>query len=220
MAEQVRDSVEVALDLDEKGVYSHIAHESAEDIIRIISSLDAERARNKGEVIYYEDDWDELIRQRIAKGKRHTAFDFYNPMLLDIWENKVYEAKKIKRIVKIAYFVFGIIILITGIGTLATGIPWIIIGVAYLPLLFYMKDYQKNRLDLIYYELSQFFIDEMGELVKRYALNPTGYKFKIFNYDYFGISTKKIRNQRYAIVSLDGERQLLNMTSSNHSIEG
>ncbi len=44
----VKDSVEAALDLDEKSVYSHIAHESAEDIIRIISSIDAERARLRG----------------------------------------------------------------------------------------------------------------------------------------------------------------------------
>lgn len=93
----VKDSVEAALDLDEKSVYSHIAHESAEDIIRIISSIDAERARLRGEVIYYTDDWDDLIRQRIAKGKRHTAFDFYNPALLDIWEAKVKKVKTLKK---------------------------------------------------------------------------------------------------------------------------
>ncbi|WP_461867092.1 hypothetical protein [Thermococcus sp.] len=220
MAERVKDSVEVALDLDEKEVYSHIAHESAEDIIRIISSLDAERAKNKGEVIYYEDDWDDLIRRRIEKGKRHTAFDFYNPLLLDIWENKVYEAKKIKKMAQVAYFIIGLIVILTGIGTMVTGIPWIIIGVAYLPLLIYIRNYQRNRLDLIYYELSQFFIDEMRELVERYALEPSHYKFKIFNYDYFGILTKKIGNQRYAIVSSNKDKQLLNTSSYNHSVEG
>lgn len=97
----VKDSVEAALDLDEKSVYSHIAHESAEDIIRIISSIDAERARLRGEVIYYTDDWDDLIRQRIAKGKRHTAFDFYNPALLDIWEAKVKKVKTLKKAEKL-----------------------------------------------------------------------------------------------------------------------
>ncbi|RLF91950.1 hypothetical protein DRN82_01165, partial [Thermococci archaeon] len=91
---KVKDSVEVALELDEKSVYSHIAHESAEDIIRIISAIDAERARLRGIEVYYQDDWDELIRERIRKGKRHTAFDFYNPELLEVWEEKVKEAKR------------------------------------------------------------------------------------------------------------------------------
>lgn len=220
MAEQVKDSVEVALELDEKEVYSHIAHESAEDIMRIISSIDAERARNKGEVIYYEDDWDDLIRQRIQKGKRHTAFDFYNPMLLDIWEKKVYEAKRIKKIVGITWGVIGAIILLTGIATAITGIPWIVLGLAYLPLMLYARSYRREKLDLIYYELSQFFIDEMKELLEKHALDPYRYRFKIFNYDYFGILTGKMGSHKYAVVSLNKDEQLLNTTSSNHSAEG
>ena len=215
MAERIKDSVEVALDLDEKEVYSHIAHESAEDIMRIISSLDAERARNRGEVIYYEDDWDDLIRQRIQKGKRHTAFDFYNPMLLDIWENKVYEAKRIKRTVRAVYAIVGAMVLLTGAATALTGIPWITLGLAYLPVVLYARNYQRNRLDLIYYELSQFFIDEMKELIEKHSLDPSIYRFKIFNYDYFGILTRKIGGSRYAIVSAGPQEQPLNTSSSN-----
>ncbi|RKX46699.1 MAG: hypothetical protein DRP38_07445, partial [Thermotogae bacterium] len=111
----MKDSVEVALELNEKEVYSHIAKESAEDMIRIISSIDAERAKNRGEVIYYEDDWDDLIKQRIAKGKRHTAFDFYNPSLLTIWENKVKDMKRIKNTFKLALAFIGASIAL-GIG--------------------------------------------------------------------------------------------------------
>ncbi|GAB6100916.1 hypothetical protein JCM16138_01390 [Thermococcus atlanticus] len=216
MADAIKDSVEVALELDEKEVYSHIAHESAEDMIRIISSIDAERARNKGEVIYYEDDWDDLIRQRIQKGKRHTAFDFYNPMLLDIWEKKVYEAKRIKRIVGITWGVIGAIIVLTGIATAITGVPWIVLGLAYIPLMLYARSYRREKLDLIYYELSQFFIDEMRELLDKHGLDPYRYGFKIFNYDYFGILTRKIGGQRYAVIS---RGQPLNTSPSNNNAE-
>lgn len=176
MTEPVRDSVEVALELDEKEVYSHIAHESAEDIVRIISSLDAERARlHGGEVIYYRDDWDDLIRERIAKGgKRHTAFDFYNPALLDIWERKVREIKKARLREKMAYASIAVFIILTVIATALLRQPYVILGLAVLPAVFLIWSLTREKLDLIYYELTQFFIDELRELVEKHSLRPRG----------------------------------------------
>ncbi len=200
MTEPVKDSVEAALDLDEKEVYSHIAHESAEDIIRIISSLDAERAKVHGEVIYYRDDWDELIRQRIARGKRHTAFDFYNPSLLDIWEDKVHEAKRIKRITGAAYVVLAAIIGITALVSIVTGEAYFIPGVALLPLAVFVREYSKDKLDVIYYELTQFFIDELKAIIEKHNLNPESYRFKLFSGDYFGVSIRKSGTGIYAVI--------------------
>ncbi|NJE85584.1 hypothetical protein E3E23_07070 [Thermococcus sp. CX2] len=203
MTEPIKDSVEVALELDEKEVYSHIAHESAEDIIRIISSLDAERAKIHGEVIYYQDDWDDLIRKRIAKGKRHTAFDFYNPALLDIWEGKVKEAKRIKNAEKASYAVIGGAIAATIVASVLFSQPYFIIGLALLPALLFIRDYTKEKLDLMYYELTQFFIDELDELVRKHSLPPERYKFKIFSGDYFGVATKKIGTSLFAVVKAE-----------------
>ncbi len=200
MAEPVEDSVEAALDLDEKEVYSHIAHESAEDIIRIISSLDAERAKVHGEVIYYRDDWDDLIRQRIARGKRHTAFDFYNPSLLDIWEDKVHEAKRIKRITGVAYAVLATIIGTTALASVITGEAYIIPGIALLPLAVFVREYSKDKLDVIYYELTQFFIDELKAIIEKHDLNPESYRFKLFSGDYFGVSIRKSGAGIYAVI--------------------
>jgi len=191
MGEPVRDSVEAALELDEKEVYAHIAHESAEDIVRIISSLDAERAKLHGEVIYYRDDWDDLIRERLAKGKRHTAFDFYNPALFEIWERKVKEAKGIKSMEKLAYAVFGALIIVAALASMVTGTPYIIPVLAAAPLLIFIRDKTRERLDLIYYELTQFFIDELAELLRKYSLPPERYRFKIFSGGYFGVALEK-----------------------------
>ncbi|WP_457741970.1 hypothetical protein [Thermococcus sp.] len=197
---EVRDSVEVALELDEKSVYSHIAHESAEDIIRIISSLDAERARLRGEVIYYKDDWDMLIRERIAKGKRHTAFDFYNPALLDIWEEKVKESKRVKRLGQIAVWSIIGVVAVTALLSVLSGIPFLLIGLALLPLILYIRERTKSRLDLIYYELTQFFIDELREIVHKHALNPEKYRFKLFSNDYFDVETRRMPSGIFAVV--------------------
>ncbi|ASJ06431.1 hypothetical protein [Thermococcus pacificus] len=203
MTDPVRDSVEVALDLDEKEVYSHIAHESAEDIIRIISSLDAERAKLHGEVIYYRDDWDDLIRERIAKGKRHTAFDFYNPALLDIWEAKVQEIKEIRKRERLGYTALGIVIAAAGAISVFTGQPYVLLGLALLPLAVLLHDRAKERFDLIYYELTQLFIDELRNLVGGHGLQPEHYKFKIFSGDYFGIETKKLGTGLFAVVKVE-----------------
>ncbi|WP_342765104.1 hypothetical protein [Thermococcus sp.] len=198
--ENIKDSVEVALELDEKSVYSHIAHESAEDIIRIISSLDAERAKLRGEVIYYTDDWDALIRERMAKGKRHTAFDFYNPALLDIWEEKVKLGKKLKRLERLSYAVLGGIVGLTGLATVLTGTPLILLGFAILPLVVAVRDRVKSSLDLLYYELTQFFIDELRTIVTKHGLTPEKYKFKLFTGGYFGVETKRTPSGIFAVV--------------------
>ncbi|ASJ03311.1 hypothetical protein A3L09_08600 [Thermococcus profundus] len=195
----IRDSVEVALELDEKEVYSHIAHESAEDIRRIISSIDAERARKKGFLVYYQDDWDALIRERIRKGKRHTAFDFYNPQLLDIWEAKVEELKDIR---KAKYFLVSLISVILGISLLAAVlVSWYLLlpGLALLPFIAWVLDRARERSDLIYHQLTQFFIDEMRVLLAKYPLDPDRYRFKVFNDDYFGIRRLQIGREVFAV---------------------
>jgi len=203
MGEPVKDSVEAALELDEREVYSHIAHESAEDIVRIISSLDAERAKLHGEVIYYRDDWDDLIRERLAKGKRHTAFDFYNPALFEIWERKVEEARKIKQIEKLAYIGFGVFGAVTVLLSVVVGEPYFLLALAALPLLVFVRDRNREKLDLIYYELTQFFIDELRALLEKYSLPPERYKFKIFGGGYFGVSLEKRGTEIHAIVNTE-----------------
>ncbi|ASJ11641.1 hypothetical protein [Thermococcus thioreducens] len=203
MTEPIRDSVEVALELDEKEVYSHIAHESAEDIIRIISSLDAERAKLHGEVIYYRDDWDDLIRERIAKGKRHTAFDFYNPALLDIWEQKVKEIKEAKKRERMSYAAVGALIAAASVATAVLGQPYLILGLAVLPTVLLIRDSTREKLDLIYYELTQFFIDELKGLIEKHSLQPERYKFKIFSGDYFGVMTIKAGTGLFAVVNAE-----------------
>ena len=197
----MKDSVEVALELNEKEVYSHIAKESAEDMVRIISSIDAERARNRGEVIYYEDDWDDLIRQRIAKGKRHTAFDFYNPSLLTIWENKVKDMKRVKSSFKLSLILIGVFIALGIALTVLYSEPWLLIPLSALPLVLFLIDYKKHALDISYYQLTQLFIDELRELLKKHGLNAEQYKFKIFNHDYFGVSIKKLGGNVFAVVT-------------------
>jgi len=209
MSDVIKDSVEVALELDEKEVYAHIAHESAEDIIRIISSLDAERAKNKGEVIYYQDDWDDLIRQRIQKGKRHTAFDFYNPALLNIWEAKVKYLKKVKNSIKAAMLGVVAFLVVTIILSLFSENPWFLVGASVLPLSIFLNSYKKEKLDFTYYQLTQFFIDELRDLILKHRLDSTKYKFKVFSYDYFGILTRKIGSSIFAIIKV-GE----NMTNT------
>ena len=204
MTEPVRDSVEAALDLDEKEVYSHIAHESAQDIIRIISSLDAERARLHGEVIYYKDDWDDLIRERIAKGKRHTAFDFYNPALLDIWEAKVREGKKVRNLEKAGYAAIGLVLLVSVLASWLASEPYFLLGLSVLPLALLIRDVARERLDLIYYELTQFFIDELRSLVEKHGLDPGKYKFKVFSGDYFSVETRRTPSGIFAVVKSSG----------------
>ncbi len=203
MGKPVKDSVEAALELDEKEVYAHIAHESAEDMIRIISSLDAERAKLHGEVIYYRDDWDDLIRERLAKGKRHTAFDFYNPALFEIWEKKVKEAKETKRMEKLAYAVFGVVTLVATLASVVTGTPYILPVLAAVPLLIFIRDRTREKLDLIYYELTQFFIDELGALLEKYSLSPERYRFKIFSGGYFGVSLEKRGAEITALLNIE-----------------
>jgi len=204
----MKDSVEVALELNEKEVYSHIAKESAEDMIRIISSIDAERAKNRGEVIYYEDDWDDLIKQRIAKGKRHTAFDFYNPSLLTIWESKVKDMKRVKNTFKLGIAFIGAFMAL-GIGlTIIYSEPWVLISLSILPLVVFLLDYKKHALDVSYYQLTQLFIDELGELLKKHELNREQYKFKIFNHDYFGVSIKKFGGNVFAVVKEENKESV------------
>jgi len=204
----MKDSVEVALELNEKEVYSHIAKESAEDMIRIISSIDAERAKNRGEVIYYEDDWDDLIKQRIAKGKRHTAFDFYNPSLLTIWESKVKDMKRVKNTFKLGIAFIGAFMAL-GIGlTIIYSEPWVLISLSILPLVVFLLDYKKHALDVSYYQLTQLFIDELGELLKKHELNREQYKFKIFTYDYFGVSIKKFGGNVFAVVKEENKESV------------
>ncbi|AJC71850.1 hypothetical protein X802_06510 [Thermococcus guaymasensis DSM 11113] len=198
--EEIRDSVEVALELDEREVYSHIAHESAEDIRRIISSIDAERAQKKGFLVYYHDDWDNLIRERIRKGKRHTAFDFYNPELLDIWEAKVEELKGVRRT---RYFLTSLLIagvIVSIIAGLFFSWYLTIPGLAALPFVVWVQDWAREKSDLIYHQLTQFFIDEMRALLAKYGLDPEKYKFKLFNDDYFGVRRIKIGRESFAVV--------------------
>ncbi len=200
---EIKDSVEVALELNEKEVYSHIAHESAEDMIRIISSLDAERAKNRGEIIYYQDDWDDLIRQRIAKGKRHTAFDFYNPALLSIWEDRVRYLKKTKRsltLIALGVVLFAVLSVVLSVFLNA---PWFIVGLSVLPALALLNTYKKEKIDFTYYQLTQFFIDELKELVSKHQLDSTKYKFKVFSHDYFGLVTKKTGSSIFAVVKIE-----------------
>ncbi|ASJ10380.1 hypothetical protein A3L12_03225 [Thermococcus sp. P6] len=204
MSEPVRDSVEVALELDESELYSHVAHESAEDITRIISSLDAERAKLHGEVIYYRDDWEDLIRERISKGKRHTAFDFYNPALLDLWERKVKEIKKTKRNATLLYTLIGFLAGATALATAISGELYLIIGLAMLPAALFVRDFTGEKLDLIYYELTQFFIDELKEIIERHSLKSDRYRFKIFSGDYFGVKTVRIGKGIFAVVKSGG----------------
>ena len=199
----MKDSIDVALDLKEKEVYSHIAHESAEDMIRIISSIDAERAKIRGEIIHYEDDWDELMRQRVAKGKRHTAFDFYNPSLLTIWENKVKNMKKVKNLFKLGLILLGLFIAGGVVATVIYREFWVLIPLSVLPMVIFLFDYKKNAIDIGYYQLTQLFIEELKELLKKYELDPKRYKFKIFNHDYFGVLTKKIGTNVFAMVKKD-----------------
>ena len=210
MTEPIRDSVEVALDLDEKEVYSHIAHESAQDIIRIISSLDAERAKLHGEVIYYKDDWDDLIRERIAKGKRHTAFDFYNPALLDIWEAKVKEGKRVRNLEKAGYAAVALVLIASVLVSWLTSEPYFLLGLSVLPIVVAIRDVARERLDLIYYELTQFFIDELGSIVEKHGLDPERYKFKVFSGDYFSVETRRTPSGIFAVVksSLEGGQPL------------
>ncbi|NJF25536.1 hypothetical protein [Thermococcus sp. Bubb.Bath] len=196
---QIKDSVEVALDLNEREVYSHIARESAEDIRRIISSIDSERARKKGFFVYYRDDWDDLIRERIRKGKRHTAFDFYNPALLDIWEAKVEELKSVR---KAEYFLYAVIGGVAG-ALIAAGVlfwwPLIALGASIFPFAVWVRDRAREKKDMIYHQLTQFFIDEMRVLLGKYRLDPEMYRFKVFNDDYFGIRTARIGRETFAI---------------------
>ncbi len=210
MTEPIRDSVEVALDLDEKEVYSHIAHESAQDIIRIISSLDAERAKLHGEVIYYKDDWDDLIRERIAKGKRHTAFDFYNPALLDIWEAKVKEGKRVRNLEKAGYAAVALVLIASVLVSWLTSEPYFLLGLSVLPIVVAIRDVARERLDLIYYELTQFFIDELGSIVEKHGLDPERYKFKVFSGDYFSVETRRTPSGIFAVVKspLEGGQPL------------
>ncbi|MFA4668957.1 hypothetical protein QDY65_00165 [Pyrococcus kukulkanii] len=184
---KVKDSVEVALELDEKSVYSHIAHESAEDIIRIISAIDAERARLRGIEVYYEDDWDELIRERIRKGKRHTAFDFYNPELLEVWEEKVKEAKRYIKLSKYLPMAILFFTIVTAIVTILILVPVVIVGLATLPLALYFHEMFKASADLRYQELVQFFIYELKGLIGKFSLDRNKYKFELYNRDYKGV---------------------------------
>lgn len=196
----MKDSIDVALDLDEKEVYSHIAHESAEDIIRIISSLDAERAKNRGEIIYYEDDWDDLIRKRIQKGKRHTAFDFYNPALLNIWEKKVHYIKKTRNYVN-AGILLILILFISSIGaSVLLNEPLFILGTGILPLTLFLQRYRREVLDFGYYQLTQFFIDELKQLIKTHSLDSNKYRFKIFTHGYFGVLIRRAGMTTFAII--------------------
>ncbi|NPA47469.1 MAG: hypothetical protein GXO14_02340 [Thermococci archaeon] len=201
--DDVRDSVDAALDLDETEVYSHIAHESAEDIRRIIASIDAERAKLAGAHVYYHDDWDELIRERIRKGKRHTAFDFYNPELMSLWEMKVEELKHIKRR---NMFVLSALSLVVAASFLASLLvrPMFLIGLAMLPLFYLQRTRFRIRRDLIYHELAQFFIDELAEILKKHRLDPRNYRFKIFNRDYFGVTVERTEKEVYATVGVRG----------------
>ncbi|WP_456367775.1 hypothetical protein [Thermococcus sp.] len=199
----VKDSVEAVLDLNEKSVYSHIAHESAEDIVRIISSLDAERAKLRGQIIYYTDDWDDLIRERIAKGKRHTAFDFYNPALLDIWEMKVKEIKRIITAKKAMILSYIGLLAVTVVLSILTKKLIFLPVLASGPLLLFAWNYAQSRADLVYYELAQFFVDELAELIKKYSLNPSDYKFKLFTPGYFNVK-KHGKDASTFVVSVEG----------------
>lgn len=200
---EIRDSVDVALDLDEREVYSHIAHESAEDIRRIIASIDAERAELAGVRVYYHDDWDELIKERIRKGKRHTAFDFYNPELMGVWERKVEELRRIKRRNRGVLLVLSFIVAVSFlVSFFLFPSPFFLLGLAISPLLYLQRVRFKTRRDLIYHELAQFFIDELGEILRKHHLDPERYRFKIFSRDYFGVRIERKGRELYAVVEV------------------
>jgi len=195
----VKDSIDVALDLDEKAVYSHVAHESALDLMRIISSIDAERASLRGEVIYFEDDWDELIRRRIERGRRHTAFDFYNPELLNKWEEKVNRLKVLKKTF------LGVNILFPPLMVVAVVIMIrFLYFVFFVPLILFLyywaRHWLRERMDLVYYEMAQYFIDEMAHLLSKFHLNPSDYQFKLFHWDYQGVKKVRQKNGIFAEV--------------------
>ncbi len=199
---EIKDSVDAALELDEGEVYSHIPHESAEDIRRIIASIDAERARLLGAHVYYKDDWDELIRERIRKGKRHTAFDFYNPELMTLWEDKVKELKRIKRQ---NLLIVTVLALLTAAAFLSSFLirPAFLLGISLLPLFYLQRERFRLRRDLIYYELTQFFIDELAEILRKHKLEPERYRFKVFSSDYFGVRVKHTGREVYAVVEVE-----------------
>lgn len=135
----VKDFVEVVFDFDEKFVYFYIVYESVEDIIRIIFFIDVEWVRFCGEVIYYMDDWDDLIRQRIVKGKRYMVFDFYNFVFFDIWEVKVKKVKILKKVEKIVYVLYGVVIVVL-IGFLVLFGFFVIFLVLLIVLFFFFLD--------------------------------------------------------------------------------
>lgn len=58
-------------------------------------------------------------------------------------------------------------------------------------------------MDLSYYELTQLFIDEMAELVRRHGLRPENYRFKLFGNDYFGVKTFNQRSGTF-VVEVEG----------------
>jgi hypothetical protein len=79
--------------------------------------------------------------------------------------------------------------------------PWFILGVSVLPLALWFRDRTRVRLDLIYYELTQFFIDELREIVEKHSLDPEKYRFKLFSNDYFDVETRRLPSGNFAVVS-------------------
>jgi hypothetical protein len=76
----------------------------------------------------------------------------------------------------------------------------VLLGLSLLPLAVLIRDTTRERLDLIYYELTQFFIDELKNLLEHHRLNPEKYKFKVFSGDYFRIKTLKTPSGLFAVV--------------------
>jgi len=122
--------------------------------------------------------------------------------LLDIWEEKIREGKRLKRAYRLALFTLGMLIGATGVLSLLTSQPWFLLGLSVLPLVLWSRDWTRSRIDLIYYELTQFFIDELKEIIKKYSLDPEKYRFKLFSTDYFDVKTERLPSGNFAVVSL------------------
>lgn len=109
--------------------------------------------------------------------------------------------KRVKNTFRLGLALIGISIALGIALTVLYSEPWFLIPLSTLPLVLFLLDYKKHSLDISYYQLTQLFIDELRELLKKHELNEEQYKFKIFNHDYFGVSIKKLGGNVFAVVT-------------------
>ncbi len=114
------------------------------------------------------------------------------------------KVKALKNAEKIAYTLYAFVIALS-IGLLFLAGSLIILPVLSIapPLVLFLRGWIRDRMDLSYYELTQFFIDEMAELVRRHGLRPENYRFKLFGNDYFGVKAFNQRSSTF-VVEVEG----------------